>query len=226
MTRTYSGCLRRYNHTTAGIDNCIHHLHATCVPAKLRVIKCIRIDMDTVNLLQQRLPFLKVIHVVRDPRGVMNSRVKVKLSNWINLDTEVTDLCSRMTNNIEMAAQMNENYVKQIVYELVAEHPIGMAEELYKFAGLELSPMARKGVYRLSHYSPLARDCDWCTKKSNSTKTSLLWRSQLDLEHARTIDSHCLELYRAMGYLAVEDVQQLRNLSIPLRLRILPPGPL
>ncbi|XP_033744706.1 carbohydrate sulfotransferase 5-like [Pecten maximus] len=227
-TRTYSGCLKRYNHSLDGIGYCLHHLKATCVPAQLRAIKSIRINMDTVYLLQQRLPYLKVIHVIRDPRGIMNSRFKVKLSNWINLETEVNELCKRITKNLEMAAHINEKYmyIKEIVYELLAEHPIAISEDIYIFAGLEFSPAVMKRVYRITHYPPLARDCDWCTKKSNSTKTSLMWRTQIEVEHAFVIDTQCDDLYKRIGYLPVQDLQQLRNLNIPLRLKILPSGPL
>ncbi|XP_060079159.1 carbohydrate sulfotransferase 6-like [Ylistrum balloti] len=223
-TRNYMGCLTRHHNKMDGVEYCLQYLQSTCIPAKLRVIKSIRINMDTVHLLQQRLPFLKVIHVVRDPRGIMNSRVKVKLSNWINLSSEVNNLCRRMTKNIEMSTLDREENVKQIVYELLAEHPIALSEDLYNFAGLEFSPTVSKRVYKMTHYSPHARDCDWCTKKSNSSMTSLMWRTEIELEHAEVIDSQCVDLYNMIGYLPVQSLQQLRNHSVPLHLKILPPG--
>ncbi|XP_069141630.1 carbohydrate sulfotransferase 5-like [Argopecten irradians] len=227
-TRTYYMCLKRHDYSQDGVVNCLRHLEATCVPAELRTIKSIRINMDTVHLLHQRLPSLKVIHVIRDPRGIMNSRFKVKLSNWINLETEVSALCKRMARNKEIATIMNEEnvYIKEVVYELLAEHPIGISEDIYKFAGLEFSPAVLKRVFKMTHYSPLARDCDWCTKRSNSTSTSLRWRTQLDLAHALVIDSQCVHLYNAIGYLPVHDLYHLRNLNMPLRRFILRSGPL
>lgn len=185
--------------------------------------------MDIIPSLMHRLPNLKVIHLIRDPRGIMNSRVKVKLSNWLNLVTEVNDLCSSIVRNIETAEKVKQKFpdrTKLLVYEQLSEYPTEISRDLFGFVDMDFSPLVQRRLDRLTHNRAQARDCDWCTKKANSTKTALMWRTEIDFQHALVIEKHCGGVYDLVGYLRTKDEQTLRNLSISLHNRILPVGTL
>ena len=55
---------------------CMHHLQTACQSSDVRVIKTVRAAMSEVDMLFQTLPNFRLVHIIRDPRGVVYSRRK------------------------------------------------------------------------------------------------------------------------------------------------------
>ena len=66
-----------------------------CKKASNIVIKILRLSLQSAKALLKTIPDLKIIHLLRDPRAVLNSRVK--LTSWYkgfltspaNVDTDI-----------------------------------------------------------------------------------------------------------------------------------------
>ena len=100
------------------------------------------------ELLQQQNRYdVKVVHLVRDPRAVVFSRVKVL--GWMegHLDPSfhkiVQDLCDPMLQNIRLGLLYRPPWLKDrfkvIRYEDLALNTLNVAQELYRFAGFDWS---------------------------------------------------------------------------------------
>ena len=69
--RRYSQCLSRQ---AAMVSPCVSHLQMACQSSDLRVIKTVRAAMFEMDELFRTLPNLRLVHLIRDPRGAVNSR--------------------------------------------------------------------------------------------------------------------------------------------------------
>ena len=86
-----------------------------CVNAQVRFIKTVRLRptfKELEKLLQENVN-LKIVLSMRDPRGIMNSR----LPNWCGDNphcNNVTQLCLQMEQDLASATLLNKFYKKRI----------------------------------------------------------------------------------------------------------------
>ena len=71
MFRRYSQCLTRQ---AALVSPCVSHLQTACQSSDLRVVKTVRAAMFEMEVLFRTLPNFRLVHLIRDPRGAVNSR--------------------------------------------------------------------------------------------------------------------------------------------------------
>ena len=97
--------------------DCYNPIYQTekCVNAQVRFIKTVRLRptlIELEKLLQDNLN-LKIVLSMRDPRGIMNSR----LPNWCGDNphcNNVTQLCLQMEQDLASATLLNKFYKKRI----------------------------------------------------------------------------------------------------------------
>lgn len=75
-TRTFFNCVSQSNGMLR-IPTCIEALITKCKQAKHRVIKVILSSMELAEQVLNSVKNVKVIHLLRDPRAVVASRVRV-----------------------------------------------------------------------------------------------------------------------------------------------------
>ena len=88
---------------------------------------------------------IRILHVVRDPRASINSRIKLRWFpefNDSNFEENVRNYCKPITDNIEFGKTLDEalkHRYKLIFYRDIAARPLDTAREIFKFAGFNLS---------------------------------------------------------------------------------------
>lgn len=182
-------------------------------------IKTIRLSMDIVEILMAKIPDLKVIHLLRDPRGMIKSRLKggfVKKS--MNLATIAQAHCERFERNIEIGKRLLQRYpgrLKTYLYEQIAENPKESSSSIFGFLGL--TPSSTFDVWLHNHTAAGIKSSYYKTSRPNSTLTANSWRLSLPYKDVKNIDKQCLEFYKITGILPASDEKTLRNLNIPMR---------
>ena len=196
-----------------------------CFPADILVKRFIdkctqRYDSTVVKVLSHRIQGLssvlplvidptvgadiRLVHVVRDPRGSINSRIKL---GWLpeyngsRFEGKVQRYCDSILKNVEYGQALNDSLkdrYKLIFYRDIAAKPFETAKEIFKFTQEELSD----------------KILDWIsdtTKPGNKTKVvtesrrpySLIrdsfanidkWRNESPLERTRIIEKSCQPL--------------------------------
>ncbi|XP_033744707.1 carbohydrate sulfotransferase 5-like [Pecten maximus] len=219
-TLPYHNCLRRYGGDVSSVKYCLGYIQSYCDHKELRTIKTIRLNLKTVDILLKWLPRLRVIHLIRDPRAIIHSRVRVKLLTWEKIQQEAIDLCAKISTDIPLSMELKQKYperFKILLYENLAERPEEVSHRMYTFAGIEIKAYVVGYVRYLTLYGR-GVDCFWCTQRGNSKRTSLLWRIYTLYAHVRAIDEVCGRVYHMTGYQPItNETTQLRNLSHPLR---------
>ena len=147
---------------------------------------------------------IKILHVVRDPRGSINSRINL---GWIkevdkakNFAAWPKDTCEGITQNVKYGASLEgslKNNYMLVKYKDIAFTPVLTAMKIYKFAGFEMQESLIRWIIQAT--SPNKETLDKEAKKAfssfrNSTANAEKWRQQSPMERTRIIEQECGEL--------------------------------
>ncbi|XP_069142040.1 carbohydrate sulfotransferase 3-like [Argopecten irradians] len=214
----YARCLKRYN--VYPMSRCIMHLQRTCEKAKVRSVKTVRLlNLESVPILLKMIPDLKVIYLVRDPRGRLASQAALDPKEWNIVQRKAKDMCSQLYeefNHLIEIEKYNTNRLKFIIYEKIALDPIQMSKRMFMFLDMNFSINEELFVKSITRAAFDKSGCYWCTKRTNSNETATRWRKTIDFGYVKTIDFECIEAYNALGYTEFTDESHLRNMSVSL----------
>ena len=151
---------------------------------------------------------VRLLHVVRDPRGSVNSRINL---GWIkDYQSRVFPLLSRDTcegilQNVKYGASLEgslrERY-KLVRYKDIALFPIKTALEIYKFAGFEMPASVIHWIVKSTQPSKelLAKEAkNIFSPIRNASANFEKWRREAPIERTRIIEKECSELFDILG---------------------------
>ena len=150
---------------------------------------------------------IKVIQILRDPRGNFNSRVQL---GWIpnhnasGFIYPVRYTCEKIAQNVKYGRSLPEKYqdkYMEVYYRDIALYPVKTAMRIYSFAGFEISEDVIKWVVFNTNPSEeaLARESGrYHSSVRNSTANVYKWRSA-PAEQNRIIERECKELMQLLG---------------------------
>ncbi|WAQ99556.1 CHST1-like protein [Mya arenaria] len=204
-------------HANNDIRLCLAKEKELCSNSFIIVIKTIRLRMRRVLQLIPHFPNMKVIHLLRDPRGMFQS--------WANTGfradfSQIAKECHTLSTNIAISKSIIHQYpekLKIIQYEELAEFPYATTKEIFDFVGLAFSEKIQK--FLSNKTSSETHGSAYDTNRRNSTETASKWRKNISFADAQTIDAICVENNEVLGYLPVKTEQELRNMSLSLRIR-------
>lgn len=175
---------------------------------------------------------LKIIHLVRDPRAIMASRIMTfeheylrawriwnstgRKPQYLNV-TEIVSNCKDMAASAAMGAQappwLQGRYLL-VRYEDVALMPEEMAAEIYRFLGLEIDDRVRTWIAKNTKTGKANANPFLTTRDSKAAATS--WRLRLRFDIAKTLQDLCNNTMALLGYKHVHSAAELRDLSYSL----------
>ncbi|KAL4699236.1 hypothetical protein H8959_011893 [Pygathrix nigripes] len=176
---------------------------------------------------------LRVIQLVRDPRAVLASRMVAfagKYKTWKKwLDDEGQDglreeEVQRLRGNCESIRLSAELGLQQpawlrgrymlVRYEDVARGPLQKAREMYRFAGIPLTPQVEDWIQKNTQ---AAHDGSgiYSTQK-NSSEQFEKWRFSMPFKLAQVVQAACGPAMRLFGYKLARDAAALTNRSVSL----------
>uniref|UniRef100_A0AAY4CR93 Sulfotransferase n=1 Tax=Denticeps clupeoides TaxID=299321 RepID=A0AAY4CR93_9TELE len=204
-----------------------------CQSKEHRAIKTVRVGrLETLQpLVEDPRMNIKLIHLVRDPRAVLASRMVAfhyKYQNWKNhaLKGEVpVEEVKRLQGNcmkIRMSAELGlgrpnwlMNRYMLVRYEDIARYPMQKAAEMYTFAGIPFSNQARVWILKNTQASQKVSGDVYSTQK-NSSEHVEKWRFTIPFKLAQVVQNVCGPTMKLFGYRFVDSEQTLLNKSISL----------
>lgn len=203
----------------------------TCRSYKTMAIKTIRIpEINHLRTLVEdpRLN-LKIIHLVRDPRAVLASRISTFIDQYRsyqiwnssgrkphNVDLLlIRNMCMDYSNSMETAysrpSWLKGKYML-VRYEDLAKDPIKKAYEIYNFVGLQWKEGLSAWIEENTNATVSPNSSKFATiRKSSETVEN--WRLHLHLSIVQTVQDVCNSTLSQLGYQLVDSVLQLKNLS-------------
>ena len=217
--KSFTSCAEKNNST---FKECLRATEASCTSAKHRVIKLLRMTMDNLDILLQRNKNLKIIHLFRDPRGILSSHLRTSwfgrkhkdMQDFVKNDTKV--MCERMLIDLNAGKNLQIKFpgrVKFIQYEDVGNILQKRMHVLNGFADFKLSEEQSKIISG-------AMDLNKYTDQRGFHPYS--YRSKLSWDTVRICDRECSEILKQLGYTLYKSESHLRNMSQPAALDPLP----
>ncbi|MEQ2302660.1 hypothetical protein AMECASPLE_008938 [Ameca splendens] len=206
----------------------------SCMSRGHIAIKTVRIPEvgDLRTLMEDPRLDLKIIHLVRDPRAILASRIMAfsdqfrawKIWNatgrqprYVDL-SQITSTCKDMAASAKTGLQrppwLRGRYML-VRYEDLALNPNARATEIYRFVGIEMEDRVRMWIVKNTN-SNVSAPSEWNYKYSttrDSRATVESWRLRLSFDIVRTIQNLCSDTLALLGYKQVHSAAELRNLS-------------
>ena len=229
---------------TGQFPNCIHGrvypieaAEQHCQKSQHRVTKLIRIS-KLIELQEFFRQGVKVVHVVRDPRGIMSSRLKIHGHHhyWGQIASRSMEYCHGGAEDIKYIQRqfvIDKALVQRLYYfvryEDLAADPKGEMTRLYAFLNIKPDRRLREWVQSVARASgenlgtdtikeskPKSQQYMFGTQRSNPKETSTAWRYSLNINDTQVVQHMCKEFMEMAGYLNVENESALRNSDVPL----------
>ena len=133
---------------------CLDKLVSHCRQTKLRVTKVLRISLRFLPFLMNEIPDLKVLSIIRDPRGIINSRIKthwypIKDNDSQTVMGNIESLCFKVQEDIEMIGKLKRDFPGRFLdysLEELVKDPMKNFQTIFKFADLEMTDTYSKKI--------------------------------------------------------------------------------
>ena len=168
---------------------CVSKFKESCSSSNFHVVKLVRGEMRDVDALMRMSRNFRLVHLVRDPRGVISSRkrinffrsMSVKASNMV---PEASYYCEDVIRDINMRRKLEAKYpgrILQVVYENFMTNAHDTIRNLYEFLD---RPLPAEVVSFANTTRP---------------ETASAWREKLDGDVVHDIDRTCKGMYEILS---------------------------
>ena len=194
----------------AHMKPCMEHINyarRNCSQKNLIGIKAIRMPMSVVEKILQEDPEIKVIHYIRDPRGIVASRQK---SKWLqssvakkSWDREITLLCNKMQDDITARKRLEEKYPNSIFtikYEDFAADPIHHGQKVYDHIGTSFPEDLQYWLYNSTHSTNKGAGAAFTTVRKDGSKAAFSWKKRLSASVQARWTKLCQGLLESLDY--------------------------
>ncbi|XP_038560906.1 carbohydrate sulfotransferase 1 [Micropterus salmoides] len=219
-------CVRRCGplNVSLAADACRAKRHAA--------IKTVRIPQisDLRALIEDPRLNLKVVQLIRDPRGILASRIETFRDTYRlwrlwratgrrphNLDLgQINTVCEDFLRSVSMGlarpAWLRGRYML-LRYEDLARYPLQKTRELYSFLGLVLHHSVEDWIMNNTRGSSDLSSRQKFTTVRDSAANAENWRVKLSFDMVVYAQTACQPLLELVGYKTVFHPRELRNLS-------------
>jgi len=209
------------------------YLNHVCPLFPIKLIKTVRLRVRKIEkLLGDPAMDLKVIVLVRDPRGVYNSRNTGPVKNWCKNDLCANPVtgCQDLNNDIQAAFSLESRYpgsVRLVRYEDLSMFPEETARSMLDFLDLPFTEgiahyiethtsKEKLKVVKNKKTKKIERHKDTYGTARNSTATAFAWRENLGFPETEKIQEACLVPMEKLGYKLVLDEESMRSEDLPI----------
>ena len=175
-----------------------------CAQKNVTGMKTIRMSMSMVDGILSNDPDIKVVYLIRDPRGIVSSRVaahivsKVAHNSW---EKELNLTCKKIHDDLVSMQRINKKYPKTLItlrYEDFANDPVGIGQKLYKHIN---APFPEEFQFWIQKNANLKQDGGrFSTARKNSSLVAHEWRENVTKSQIELSKSLCHEVLKHFNY--------------------------
>lgn len=204
----YTKC---FSDVRRAMQGCVDGLQETCLSKSFVCYKTIRIRIDLVAQLISADPDLKVLYLMRDPRAIVYSRLKVfelrKTPFFFSGSKgdpilEAKYLCKKMLHDIKYSqelAKTESGSFKMFRYEDVIQDPELALNRVYGFLGLPTPGIVQDWIRNPWTFKE-DKVKAFSTVRTNWTESLQRWRKDMDEAVVRNMTELCKEVLIMMNY--------------------------
>ncbi|XP_063593164.1 carbohydrate sulfotransferase 5-like [Penaeus indicus] len=193
-------------------------LRNTCLQNTNIVVKVIRMRVAWLSsLLSEGDSSVRVVHLVRDPRGAFLSlqRQGMKQKN-------PREWCPAILQDVKLVNETKHRFpdsFTSIKYEDFCRDPKGVAASLWKFiSGDAQASLPQSWLNYLKVHTDPAQSRPWKRFGTlrNTQRQTQAWRRKISGTFLREVETACGEVIDALGHRRFPSLREVRNFSIPL----------
>ncbi|XP_053400390.1 carbohydrate sulfotransferase 3-like [Mercenaria mercenaria] len=194
--------LKNTPHAMEIVRTCLPLLTNRCKRSKIVVEKFIRMTMEMVKDLFQSFRNLKIIHLFRDPRAMLDSQARNGDSNANVLSTfkgRAKYICQQMSTDRTIAKELDIMYPGQIYtlrYEDMVDLPLDTIRKVFNFIDVPFTKTDELFVKSLSRKKPAPLSA---------------WRKHMTAQSLSIIDEYCSSLYKELGYIEFKNLTAVKD---------------
>ena len=198
-------CLEKTsNQTNLSSRLCTRILRKECLKSKVRIIKTIRTRLVWLLDILEEFPTLKIIHLVRDPRAVVNSLIRVGECDMQNGGVPGCShyFCSNLEDDLSaytIFKMLYQDRIERITFENLARQPISVSKHMYDFIDLELDAVAEGYIRNITSAGNNSTGA-MSTIRANSSISIDAWRTSLSAENLFVVQTICKSAMEQLGY--------------------------
>ena len=157
---------------------------------------------------------VRLLHVVRDPRGSINSRIKLRWfpeHNNPHFEETIQGYCDSILKNVEYGQALNDSLkdrYKLIFYRDIAARPFETAKEIFEFAREEMSDKILDWISNTTMPANKTKVVTESRRPYSLIRDSYAnidkWRSESPLERTRIIEKTCQPLLELIDKIRLE----------------------
>ena len=172
-----------------------------CSHLAIQLIKVVRLRLGLSEQLLTDFDSLKIIYLVRDPRGTMASRTNL---TWCQEPpcNDVSTLCREMQEDLPLFQQLKEKYPNQyyfLKFEDLTANVEAEAEKLFNFLGLKVTLPVK--VFLHTHTrAPKRNKNDPYSTSRLSRNISSEWRKKMSTSDISSISNQCSSVLSMLDY--------------------------
>lgn len=199
--------LRNVTRAKKIIRKCLPLLTENCEKAQIVIEKYIRMTMEIAQILLENISNLKIIHLIRDPRAMLDSQVRKKDSGAQMLsvfDGRAQYMCGQMVKDHNLAKELKKQYPGQVYtlrYEDMVDTPVETAKHVFDFIDVPFTDRDKSHVEKYSRPSVAV----------NGSVPLNSWRKHIEPQFLNIVDRHCSPLYEEFGYLKFKEYRDIKD---------------
>lgn len=174
-----------------------------------RTMKLVRLRLRFVRVLLQDPELnVRVVYLVRDPRGVINSRTDTV--KWCKT-ADCNDpglLCSDMDEDLKAAVGLQRDFPDRFYvlrYEDMSLNPVNKTRELLSHLTLDFDPHMEEF---LASHTTKNYDKPWSTSRESKTRVTY-WASKLKADKLKEVQEACGPVMAKFGYLTINSTKNV-----------------
>jgi len=169
-----------------------------CKEAKAVLTKTIRLHKDNMDWVHGTN--IKVVHLVRDPRGMIGSMLR-QPEEWTNRLQSYQKVCRQLEEDLELERTLPQGNYLRVKYEDLVDNPVDKFQEIFEFVGLEFSEDVQtkiRNLYRGEEKDPKASEY-YSTLRTRNFRHDA-WKGKMDSQTVEEIECDCKTVMEKLGY--------------------------
>lgn len=194
-------------------DSCYDadYISDACFRSKYNIIKLVRLPFRHLEDLWKQIAQLnvKIVYLVRDPRGVFNSRKNMPWCKKDNACSSIPSICQEMRQDLadfdRLKTLMGDNLIL-VKYEDISLNPVSMSKMLFEVLQLDYSASISRFLtsHTKSRHRPDQPPDPYSTYRADSNSTAFHWMHELKSIEIQFIESNCSDILERLDYKYVQ----------------------
>jgi len=204
--------------TITGIFNCDDEIIRKMKRANFKILRkngnvCNATNPKVIKTIRLHKPGLepwiytsgiKVVHLVRDPRGMIGSVAAGK--SWGDALKNATYQCTRVRDDLSLEARLEKNYIR-VRYEDLVDNPEGELQRIYHSLRMPFTGDVKRVMYEHTHAPNNTRKGYYNTYREEDFHHDS-WKSKLSGKKIEMIEEACKDIMDTLDYRPYKSVME------------------